>query len=77
MFYSPLKLLLRMFAQLDTDDKVAFAQRHHHNATGQKQDWTQTFLKYLLLSRPIQQRIRAKRNWCNRSRNQGKLVEAH
>lgn len=46
-------------AQLDTDDKVAFAQRiiiMQPNAA--KLD--RTFLKYLLLSQPVQQRIRAK-----------------
>ena len=44
-------------AQLDTDEKVAFAQRiiiMQPNAT--KLD--STFLKYLLLSQPVQQRIR-------------------
>lgn len=46
-------------AQLDTDEKVAFAQRiiiMQPNAT--KLD--STFLKYLLLSPPVQQRIRDK-----------------
>jgi len=46
-------------AQLDTDEKVAFAQRiiiMQPNAA--KLD--STFLKYLLLSQPVQQRIRAK-----------------
>jgi type I restriction enzyme S subunit len=46
-------------AQLDTDEKVAFAQRiiiMQPNAA--KLD--STFLKYLLLSQPVQQRIRTK-----------------
>ncbi|MGI9065440.1 MAG: restriction endonuclease subunit S [Pyrinomonadaceae bacterium] len=46
-------------AQLDTENKVAFAQRiiiMQANAT--KLD--STFLKYLLLSQPVQQRIRTK-----------------
>ena len=46
-------------AQLDTDEKVAFAQRiiiMQPNRT--KLD--STFLKYLLLSQPVQQRIRTK-----------------
>jgi type I restriction enzyme S subunit len=46
-------------AQLDTDEKVAFAQRiiiMQPNAA--KLD--ATFLKYLLLSQPVQQRIRTK-----------------
>jgi type I restriction enzyme S subunit len=46
-------------AQLDTDEKVAFAQR----IIIMQPDKTMldcTFLKYLLLSGPIQQRIRAK-----------------
>jgi type I restriction enzyme S subunit len=46
-------------AQLDTDEKVAFAQRiiiMQPNAV--KLD--STFLKYLLLSQPVQQRIRTK-----------------
>jgi type I restriction enzyme S subunit len=46
-------------AQLDTDDKVAFAQRiiiMQPNAT----KLNSTFLKYLLLSQPVQQRIRTK-----------------
>lgn len=46
-------------AQLDTDEKVAFAQRiiiMQSNAA--KLD--STFLKYLLLSQPVQQRIRTK-----------------
>ena len=46
-------------AQLDTDEKVAFAQRiiiMQSNAA--KLD--STFLKYLLLSQPMQQRIRTK-----------------
>ncbi len=46
-------------AQLDTDEKVAFAQRiiiMQPNA--EKLD--STFLKYLLLSQPVQQRIRTK-----------------
>lgn len=46
-------------AQLDTDEKVAFAQRiiiMQSDAT--KLD--STFLKYLLLSQPVQQRIRTK-----------------
>jgi len=46
-------------AQLDTDEPVAFAQRviiMQPNAT----KLNSTFLKYLLLSQPIQQRIRTK-----------------
>jgi type I restriction enzyme S subunit len=46
-------------AQLDTDEKVAFAQRIIiMQPENTKLD--RTFLKYLLLSGPIQQRIRAK-----------------
>jgi type I restriction enzyme S subunit len=46
-------------AQLDTDDKVVFAQRIIiMQADASKLD--STFLKYLLLSQPIQQRIRTK-----------------
>ncbi len=46
-------------AQLDTDEKVAFAQRIIvMQPVAAKLD--STFLKYLLLSQPIQQRIRAK-----------------
>ena len=50
---------LATVAQLDTDEKVAFAQRiiiMQPNAA--KLD--STFLKYLLLSQPVQQRIRTK-----------------
>lgn len=46
-------------AQLDTDEKVVFAQR----IIIMQPDATQldsTFLKYLLLSHPVQQRIRTK-----------------
>jgi type I restriction enzyme S subunit len=46
-------------AQLDTDEKVAFAQRiiiMQPNAAR----LDSTFLKYLLLSQPVQQRIRTK-----------------
>ena len=46
-------------AQLDTDEKVAFAQR----IIIMQPETTRldsTFLKYLLLSGPVQQRIRAK-----------------
>lgn len=46
-------------AQLDTDDKVVFAQRIIIMQTdAAKLD--STFLKYLLLSQPVQQRIHAK-----------------
>jgi type I restriction enzyme S subunit len=45
-------------AQLDTDEKVAFAQRIIVMQTD-KTKLDSTFLKYLLLSGPIQQRIRA------------------
>jgi hypothetical protein len=46
-------------AQLDTDEKVVFAQRIIIMQTdAAKLD--STFLKYLLLSQPVQQRIRAK-----------------
>jgi type I restriction enzyme S subunit len=46
-------------AQLDTDERVAFAQR----IIIMQPDYSKldcTFLKYLLLSRPVQQRIHAK-----------------
>jgi type I restriction enzyme S subunit len=46
-------------AQLDTDEKVVFAQRiiiMHPDASKLES----TFLKYLLLSQPVQQRIHAK-----------------
>jgi type I restriction enzyme S subunit len=46
-------------AQLDTEEKVAFAQRIIIMQPD-KMKLDSTFLKYLLLSRPIQQRIRAK-----------------
>ena len=46
-------------AQLDTDEKVAFAQRIIIMQSD-KTKLDSTFLKYLLLSGPIQQRIRAK-----------------
>ena len=46
-------------AQLDTDEKVAFAQRIIIMQP-QKTRLDCTFLKYLLLSGPVQQRIRAK-----------------
>jgi type I restriction enzyme, S subunit len=46
-------------AQLDTDEKVAFAQRIIIMQP-EKTKLDCTFLKYLLLSGPIQQRIRAK-----------------
>ncbi|MHB8092229.1 MAG: restriction endonuclease subunit S [Syntrophales bacterium] len=46
-------------AQLDTDDKVAFAQRVIIMQPD-KSKIDSTFLKYLLLSNPVQQRIRAK-----------------
>ena len=46
-------------AQLDTDEKVAFAQRVIiMQPDAAKLD--STFLKYLLLSKPVQQRIRSK-----------------
>jgi type I restriction enzyme S subunit len=45
-------------AQLDTDEKVVFAQRIIILQPDAKLD--RTFLKYLLLSRPVQQRIHAK-----------------
>ena len=46
-------------AQLDTDDQVVFAQRIIiMQADASKLD--ATFLKYLLLSQPVQHRIRAK-----------------
>jgi type I restriction enzyme S subunit len=46
-------------AQLDTDEKVVFAQRIIiMQPDAAKLDGT--FLKYLLLSQPVQQRIRAK-----------------
>jgi type I restriction enzyme S subunit len=44
-------------AQLDTDEKVVFAQRIIIMQSDQKK-LNPTFLKYLLLSRPIQQRIK-------------------
>jgi type I restriction enzyme S subunit len=46
-------------AQLDTDEKVAFAQRIIIMQP-EKTKLDSTFLKYLLLSGPVQQRIRAK-----------------
>jgi type I restriction enzyme S subunit len=46
-------------AQLDTDEKVAFAQRIIIMQPDEKR-LDSTFLKYLLLSRPIQHRIRVK-----------------
>jgi type I restriction enzyme S subunit len=46
-------------AQLDTDEKVAFAQRVIIMQP-EKSKLDSTFLKYLLLSNPVQQRIRAK-----------------
>ncbi len=46
-------------AQLDTDEKVAFAQRIIIMQS-EKSTLDPPFLKYLLLSSPIQQRIRAK-----------------
>jgi type I restriction enzyme S subunit len=46
-------------AQLDIDEKVAFAQRIIIMQPD-KRKLDSTFLKYLLLSRPMQQRIRAK-----------------
>ena len=46
-------------AQLDTDEKVAFAQRIIIMQSD-KTRLDSTFLKYLLLSGPVQQRIRAK-----------------
>lgn len=46
-------------AQLDTDEKVAFAQRVIIMQP-EKSKLDSTFLKYLLLSSPVQQRIRAK-----------------
>jgi type I restriction enzyme S subunit len=46
-------------AQLDTDDKVAFAQRIIIMQPDRAK-LDSTFLKYLLLSDPVQQRIRAK-----------------
>ena len=46
-------------AQLDTDEKVAFAQRIIIMQPA-KTKLESTFLKYLLLSGPVQQRIRAK-----------------
>jgi len=46
-------------AQLDTDDKVAFAQRIIIMQPN-KSKLDATFLKYLLLSQPVQQRIRRK-----------------
>jgi type I restriction enzyme S subunit len=45
-------------AQLDTDEKVVFAQRIIIMQPDDNID--STFLKYLLLSQPVQQRIRAK-----------------
>jgi type I restriction enzyme S subunit len=45
-------------AQLDTDEKVAFAQRIIIMQP-EKSKLDSTFLKYLLLSGPVQQRIRA------------------
>jgi type I restriction enzyme, S subunit len=46
-------------AQLDTDEKVAFAQRIIVMQP-EKTKLNKTFLKYLLLSGPVQQRIRAR-----------------
>ncbi len=46
-------------AQLDTDDKVAFAQRIITMQSDAKK-LDSTFLKFLLLSAPLQQRIRKK-----------------
>lgn len=46
-------------AQLDTDEKVAFAQRIIVMQPNPK-DLDSAFLKYLLLSQPVQQRIRTK-----------------
>ena len=46
-------------AQLDTDEKVTFAQRVIIMQP-EKTKLDSTFLKYLLLSSPVQQRIRAK-----------------
>ena len=46
-------------AQLDTDEKVAFAQRIIIMQP-EKTKLDSTFLKYLLLSGPVQQRIRIK-----------------
>jgi type I restriction enzyme S subunit len=43
--------------QLDTDEKVVFAQRIIIMQSDQKK-LNPTFLRYLLLSRPIQQRIK-------------------
>jgi len=50
---------LANIAQLDTDEKVAFAQRIIIMQPNEKK-LDSTFLKYLLLSQPVQQRIRTK-----------------